>query len=141
MPLTDREIGEIAHRTAEEVMARVREQEADLDILLGTVAGPGAIPLYGRETRKEPCSCCLIEPEGPNVPENRMCTTKGAIGTLADREEREWCSEIILVEDGRCERARGIRQAAKECKERYPEDTTEFFQCFAPAFSRLALRK
>ncbi len=105
--------------------------------MIGSVMGKGAIPLYGRETRKEPCACCLIDPAGPNAPENRMCTTKGAIGTLNDREEREWCSEIKIVPDGRCTRARAIGEAARECKEKYPEDTAKFFECYIPAFSQI----
>ena len=137
MPLTTEEIKQIATRTADEVIGRIRETETDLDILHGTAAGPGAIPLYGRETRQEPCDCCLIDPGSPDVPENRMCTTKGAIGILSNREEREWCSEINVVADGRCERARSIREAAAECREKHPADTRRFFECFAPAFGRL----
>jgi len=137
MPLSNEEITEIATRTADEVMGRVREREMIRDVIIGSAMGEGAIPLYGRETRTEPCSCCLIELEGANEPANRMCTTSGAIGTLKDREEREWCSEINLVPDGRCERARSIREAARECKEKYPEDTAKFFECFIPSFSRV----
>ena len=140
MALTREEINEIATRTADEVMERVnleREERELCDHIIGGAMGEGAIPLYGRETRKEPCSCCLIDPEGPNAPENRMCTTKGAIGTLSNREEREWCSEIKIVADGRCARARTIREAARECKEKHPSDTEAFFTCYAPAFSKI----
>jgi len=128
---------EDVERIASAVVERAREDVGIRDIIIGSAMGRGAIPLYGRETRKEPCSCCLIEPEGPNAPENRMCTTSGAIGTLKDSEEREWCSEINIVSDGRCARARSIRAAAKECKEKYPEDTAKFFECYAPAFSKI----
>ncbi|GAJ25055.1 unnamed protein product, partial [marine sediment metagenome] len=85
----------------------------------------------------EPCSCCLIDPEGTNAPENRMCTTKGAIGILSNSEERAWCSEIKIVPDGRCSRAMAIREAARECKEKHPEDTEAFFRCYIPAFSQI----
>ncbi|GAI58809.1 unnamed protein product, partial [marine sediment metagenome] len=125
-------------RIAEAVVEKAAEDVGVRDIMIGSVMGKGAIPLYGRETRKEPCSCCLIDPEGPNEPANRMCTTKSAIGTLKDSEEREWCSEINIVSDGRCERARSIREAARECKEKYPSDTAKFFACYAPAFSKIA---
>lgn len=131
--LSDEEV----ERIASAVVEKAREDVGIRDVIIGSAIGKGAIPLYGRETRKEPCSCCLIEPEGPNAPENRMCTTSGAIGTLKDSEEREWCSEINIVSDGRCARARSIRAAAKECKEKYPEDTEGFFRCFAPAFSKI----
>jgi len=140
MALTREEIDQIAVITADKVIASISEQEEELalrDMIIGEALGEGAIPLYGRETRKEPCSCCLIDPEGPNEPANRMCTTKSAIGTLNDREERDWCSEINIVPDGRSARARAIREAARECKEKYPEDTQKFFECYAPAFSKI----
>lgn len=125
------------NRIAEAVVEKAAEDVGVRDIMIGSAMGKGAIPLYGRETRKEPCSCCLIDPEGPNAPDNRMCTTKGAIGTLSDREEREWCSEINIVSDGRCARAMAIREAARECKEKHPEDTEAFFRCYIPAFSQI----
>ena len=112
MGLSDEEV----ERIASAVVEKASEDVGVRDIIIGSAMGKGAIPLYGRETRKEPCSCCLIDPEGPNAPENRMCTTSSAIGTLKDSEERDWCSEINIVPDGRCERARNIRAAAKECK-------------------------
>lgn len=129
---------EDVNRIAEALVEKAAEDVGSRDIMIGAAAGEGAIPLYGRETRKEPCSCCLIDPAGPNAPENRMCTTKGAIGTLSDREERGWCSEINIVSDGRCARARGIREAARECKEKHPDDTEAFFKCYIPAFSQIA---
>jgi hypothetical protein len=123
---------------AEAVVEKIKQDMDVRDVIIGGAMGEGAIPLYGRETRKEPCSCCLIDPEGPNEPANRMCTTSGAIGTLKDSEERAWCSEIKIVPDGRCDRAMKIREAARECKEKYPDDTTKFFQCFAPSFAKIA---
>lgn len=133
MAISEAEINQIAEAVAE----RVKEDMGIRDVIIGGAMGEGAIPLYGRELRKEPCSCCLIDPDKPSVPENRMCTTSGAIGTLKDSEEREWCSEINIVSDGRCERARKIKEAARVCKEKYPEDTTKFFECYAPAFSKI----
>ncbi len=128
---------EDVNRIAEAVVEKAAEDVGVRDIMIGSVMGKGAIPLYGRETRQEPCACCLIDPAGPNAPENRMCTTKGAIGTLSNREERDWCSEIEIVPDGRCTRARAIGEAARECKEKYPEDTAKFFECYIPAFSQI----
>ncbi|GAH61055.1 unnamed protein product, partial [marine sediment metagenome] len=124
------------NRIAEAIVEKAREGVGIRDVIIGSAMGKGAIPLYGRETRKEPCSCCLIDPEGPNAPENRMCTTKGAIGTLKDSEERNWCSEIKIVSDGRCARARAISEAARVCKEKHPYDTEAFFRCYIPAFSQ-----
>ena len=131
--LSDLDVDKIASAVVE----KASEDVGVRDIIIGSAMGKGAIPLYGRETRKEPCSCCLIEPEGPNAPENRMCTSSGCIGTLKDSEERDWCSEINIVADGRCARARTIKAAARECKEKYPEDTEAFFQCYIPAFSKI----
>jgi len=131
--LSDKDVDRIASA----IIEKAREDVGIRDVIIGSAMGEGAIPLYGREARREPCSCCLIEPAGPNAPENRMCTTSGAIGTLKDSEEREWCSEINIVADGRCARARNIREAARECKEKYPEDTAKFFTCYAPAFSKI----
>ena len=139
-PMTKEEIGEIAKATADEVMARVREQEEERafrDLIIGSAMGEGAIPLYGRETRKEPCHGCRIDPGRPLEAGNVMATTNNAIGTLARDEVRKWCSEIIEVADGRCERARTIREAARQCKEKHPDDTEAFFRCYAPAFSRI----
>ena len=140
MPLTKEEIQEIATRTADEVIERMREQQEERelrDYIIGGAMGEGARPVYGRETRQAPCSCCLIDPEGPNEPGNRMCTTEGAIGTLKDTEEATWCSMVEIVPDGRCERVRRIREAARECKEKYPKDTEAFFACYAPAWAAI----
>jgi hypothetical protein len=135
MALDREDIERIAKASAHEVMVCIRERESDLDILHGTVAGPGAVPLHGRETRKEPCWGCRIDPTKPLEAGNIMATTKDAIGTLSQDEVRQWCSELVEVEDGRCARARGIREAAATCKEKYPDDTKRFFECFAPAFA------
>lgn len=139
MPLTKEEIAQIATRTADEVMDQIsleREERELRDHIIGGAMGEGAIPLYGRETRKEPCSGCRIDLDKSLEPGNVMVTTKGAIGTLGTREVRDWCSEIIEVADGRCERARTIGEAARECKEKHPDDTEAFFKCYIPAFSQ-----
>lgn len=112
----------------------IQEFESSLNFLVGEVIGKGAIPVKGRERYKSACTCCLIDPEGPNEPKNRLCTTHGAIGTLSDREEQQWCDKIIIVPNGRCKRAARIREAAKHCKEVAPHDVREFFSCFATAF-------
>jgi len=141
MALSETEIREIAVATADEVMAQLEEQREELELrnlIIGGVMGPGAIPLHGRETRKEPCSGCRIDPSKPLEAGNVMATTKGAIGTLSQDEVRNWCSELIETPDGRCERVMGIREAAKRCKELFPTDTTKFFQCYSPAWAAFA---
>jgi len=123
-------------RIAEAVVEKAMEDMGVRDIIIGSAMGEGAIPLYGRETRKEVCHACRIDPSKPLEAGNVMATTGSAIGTLAPDEVRDWCSEIIEVADGRCARARSIREAARECKEKYPEDTEAFFRCYIPAFSQ-----
>ena len=107
------------------------------DVVVGEVLGAGAIPLHGREDRKAPCRGCRIDPSKPMEAGNVMATTEDAIGTLSQDEVRDWCSELVELPDGRCERARGIREAARACKEQHPKDTRAFFECYAPRFSEL----
>jgi len=138
MGLTKEEIEQIASRTADAVVAQLEQQREELDLrdfIIGGATGPGAIPLHGRETRKEPCYGCRIDPSKPLEAGNVMATTKGAIGTLSPNEIRNWCSEIIETPNGRCERVMGIREAAKRCKELFPTDTRKFFECYAPAWA------
>jgi hypothetical protein len=110
----------------------------DLNIIIGTISGEGAIPARGRETRKAPCRGCRIDSNKPLESGNCMVTTEGAIGMLNPQEVRDWCSEIIELQDGRCERARSIKEAAGECKAKYPSDMKGFLQCYIPTFSELA---
>jgi hypothetical protein len=137
MALSREDIEEIATRTADEVMERISDHRMVLHAAKDAVLGQGAYVLPKRRGTKAPCTCCLIDPSRPDEPENRMCTTTGAIGTLTDAEERELCDEIVLVADGRCARALGLREAAKKCKEDYPHDTAGFFECYIPKFSEI----
>jgi len=137
MALSREEIEQIAEATADEVMTRLHKTKEELaarDLLIGIVIGEGAIPVHGRETRKEPCHGCRIDSSKPLEAGNVMVTTEDAIGTLSQDEVRNWCSEIIEMPDGRCTRARTIREAARECKEKYPTDTKGYFECFLPRF-------
>ena len=139
MPLTKEEIEQIAVKTADQVIMQldhIQEERAARDLLIGIIIGEGAIPVHGRELRKEPCHGCRIDPTKPLEAGNVMVTTSDAIGTLSAREVRGWCSEIVEMPDGRCERARTIREAARECKGKYPSDTKGYFECFIPKFKR-----
>ena len=139
MPLSSGEITEIATKTADKVMEQIRfgGSEEGLAAAKDAVLGVGAYIMPERRGTKGPCTCCIIDPSKPIVPKNLMCTTTGAIGTLKDSEEEELCDELIFVKDGRCARARGLREAAKECKEEYPDDTKRFFECYIPKFSKI----
>jgi len=132
--MDSKDIDAAAEEIANRVITRVAFVQADLDMLVGEVIGAGAIPMKGRENRKAPCMCCLIDPKGPNEPKNRLCTTKGAIGTLNDQEEVDWCSKITVLANGRCARAKQIQTVAKECKTKYSGNVHGFFNCFAKAF-------
>ena len=132
------------------------ERDEALDLLHDALIGEGAKPVKGRENRKEPCQCCKIDPKlmrKNDGPKNHICTTKGAIGSLNDKEELEWCSNdpegrtggqrygVKLVENGRCERTLAIRKAAAICREQFLSDPDEkdvvgFFNCFIPEFTR-----
>lgn len=144
MALSRDEIEQIAQMTADEVVARLRKQEEERvyrDLIIGSTVGEGAIPLHGRETRKAPCRGCRIDPARPLEAGNVMTTTEDAIGTLNPDEVRNWCSEIIEVPDGRCQRVRSIREAARECKEKYPADTAKYFECFVPRFATVTRKE
>lgn len=106
------------------------EDMAIQDVIIGSAIGEGGIPIHGRENRKEPCRCCKTD-------NKLMCSSSDVIGLLSQKEIKEWCSEIIEVPDGRCERARKIKEAAKECKEKHPHNTAGFWECYAPAFSKI----
>lgn len=137
MQLSRNEIQQIAKATAEEVLAALEEAEEALatrDLLVGMVIGEGAIPLHGRENRKELCRGCRIDPAKPLEAGNVMATTKDAIGTLSQQEVRDWCSEIEETPDGRRERAMAIRQGAQECKAAHLDDSQAYFSCFIPKF-------
>lgn len=128
---------------AKTIADHFRALEADMvrDIVIGAAMGEGAIPLHSRENRREPCYGCRIDPSRPLEAGNTMATTSGAIGTLSASEVRDWCSELVEVGDGRCERARGIREAAHECKKMHPLDTQAFFGCYIPKFSQIVKRQ
>lgn len=115
---------------------RVREIEVKalaLDILEEALVG-NAIIVPGREMEKRPCRACRIDPAQPLEPGNIMATTSGAIGVLTQQQIRDLCSEVTEVPDGRCTRARTIREAAQECKALHPTDAESFFRCYLPRF-------
>lgn len=48
------------------------------------------------EARRAPCRCYLVG-EDPEQPEDRICFSRGIIGTLSDAQERAFCQEKPLV--------------------------------------------
>lgn len=141
MILTQEQINEIANQVADDILSKVKQIEDEInnrDLLVGKLIGDGAIPVNGRENFKAPCKGCRIDLSKPFEAGNAMVTTEGAIGTLSQEEVRDWCSELIEETDGRCERARAIKEAAEECKAKYPDNSTEYFACFIPKFKEAA---
>lgn len=137
MPLSEEEVEQLAKEVASEITVHILLVEEQIEmgnILVGELIGAGAIPVHGRENRKEPCEACRIDPNGPLEAGNVMATTKDAIGTLSESEVRDWCSTIVERKNGRCERAMSIRKAAEECKAAHPTDTQAYFECFVPHF-------
>ena len=138
MTLSEEEIKQIGKAVAYEII-EIKDALEVRDVLIGAIVGEGAIPVHGRETRKAPCHGCRIDPSGLLEAGNVMVTTEDAIGTLSQAEVRNWCSEIIETADGRCKRARGLREAARECKEKFPTDSQKYFECFIPKFRELTV--
>jgi len=87
MPLTKEEIGEIATRTADEVMARVREQENDSLILHSVPYAYGSPGIVVDEAlaKATPCRCIEYRPS------KKLCFSKGIIGALSDEQEIIYC--------------------------------------------------
>lgn len=141
MGMTSEEINGIGKKVADQVMVAVKELQTQVyvrDAFVGGYMGDGAIPLDGREKIKAPCTGCRIDPSKPFEPGNAMLTTHNAIGTLSKEEAETWCSELIEEKNGRCRRAWGIHEAAKECKGKYPNDTAGYFGCFINKFREVA---
>lgn len=137
--LTVEEIQQIANTTADEVLERINLLNEDIDLrdlFIGSFMGEGAIPMKGRENYKAPCHGCRIDPDKPFEAGNAMLSTKDSIGVLSEQEAREWCSELIEDKDGRCKRAWGIHEAAKKCRQESQGDSTKYFSCFIPYFSK-----
>lgn len=125
--------------TAQELVTEAMDKSLLLDLVKDAIVGQGAFVLPRRQGTLEPCGCCLIDERGSrDDPENRICTTKGAIGTLTNDEEASLCSEVVVVGDGRCGRARNLRKASKRCREQFPDDNKRFLGCFIPAFGATA---
>jgi len=110
------------------------DQVMALALLKDALVGEGAIVLPERRGVKAPCTCCTLSTG------KKICTTKGAIGTLTRPEITDLCSETRTAPDGRCARAEHIRGAAARCKESNPENVRGFFECFIPAFYEKARR-
>ncbi|NIS20257.1 MAG: hypothetical protein GWN12_09840, partial [Thermoplasmata archaeon] len=89
---------------------------------------------------ESPCTCFPIEPEGPETPENLLCFSKGVVGALSDRQDRELCTERQIGESkGLQRRLRTFRKIGAindVCLESEVEDTVGCFKRGAELMER-----
>lgn len=113
MPLTKEEIGEIANRTADEVMERVREREHD-SLLLNSIPyayGSPGIVVDGAKAKATPCRCIEYKPG------KKLCFSKGIIGALSDEQEKIYCPAVEeLVSPGLERRLSNWMESVETCK-------------------------
>lgn len=113
MPLTKEEIGQIATRTADEVMERVRERELDSLMLHSTPYAYGSPGIVVDEAlaKATPCRCIEYRPG------KKLCFSKGIIGALSDEQEKIYCPTTVPLESPRLERRlEGWMGAVETCK-------------------------
>ena len=113
MPLTREEIGQIATRTADEVMERIREQERDT-LLLNSIPyayGSPGIVVNEALAMTAPCRCLEYRPG------KKLCFSKGIIGALSDEQERIYCPTTEKLESpGLEKRLKGWMESVETCK-------------------------
>lgn len=113
MPLTKEEIGEIATKTADEVMERIRERERD-SLLLHSVPycfGSPGIVVDEALAKATPCRCIEYRPG------KKLCFSKGIVGVLSDEQEKIYCPTIEELVSPRLEkRLEGWMGSVEVCK-------------------------
>ena len=107
------EVRQIAVATADEVMARIREQEHDT-LMLHSVPhcyGSPGIVVNEAVAMASPCRCIEYRPR------KKLCFSKGIIGALSDEQERIYCPTTEKLESpGLEKRLRGWMGAVETCK-------------------------
>lgn len=113
MPLTKDEINQIASRTADEIMERIRQQERD-SLLLNSIPyayGSPGIVVDEATARATPCRCVEYKPE------KFLCWSPGVVGALTDEQEKLYCPTTEKIErPGIVERMRNWQEAVDICK-------------------------
>ena len=94
MALSREEITQIATRTADEVMERVRERERDSLMLHSTPYAYGSPGVVVNEAvaMASPCRCIEYRPG------KKLCFSKGIIGALSDEQEKIYCTTTVPLE-------------------------------------------
>jgi len=94
MALSREEITQIATRTADEVMERVRERERDSLMLHSTPYAYGSPGVVVNEAvaMASPCRCIEYRPG------KKLCFSKGIVGALSDEQEKVYCTTTVPLE-------------------------------------------
>lgn len=100
MPLSNEEITEIATRTADEVIERIREREHDSLMLHSIPYSEGSPGIVVDEAlaKTTPCQCLEYRPG------KKLCFSKGIIGALSDEQETIYCPTTVPLESPGLER-------------------------------------
>lgn len=113
MALTREEITDIATKTADEVMSRIREREHDSLMLHSTPSAFGSPGIVVNEAMAKATSCRCIEYR----PGKKLCFSKGIIGALSDEQEAIYCPTTEALESpGLEKRLKGWMEAVETCK-------------------------
>ncbi len=113
MALSREEISQIATRTADEVMERVRERERDSLMLHSTPYAYGSPGIVVDETMAKATPCRCIEYR----PGKKLCFSKGIIGALSDEQEKIYCPTTVPLESPGLERRlKGWMESVETCK-------------------------
>ena len=118
MPLTKEEIGQIATRTADEVMERIRERERDSLLLNSIPYAYGSPGIVVDESVAKVTPCRYIEYK----PGKRLAFSKGIVGALSDAQEEIYCPEWVKLESPGLERRLSSwMESVETCKEEIAE--------------------
>lgn len=113
MALTKEEISLIATRTADEVIAEIREREHD-SLLLNSIPyafGSPGIVVNEALAKATPCRCIEYRPG------KKLCFSKGIVGALSDEQEKIYCPTVEeLVSPGLERRLKGWMGSVTICK-------------------------
>ena len=113
MPLTKEEINQIAIRTADEVMAQIRERDND-SLLLHSIPyqeGSPGIVVNESVAMASPCRCMEYRSG------KKLCFSRGIIGALSDEQEKIYCPTTEELEStGLEKRLEGWMESVETCK-------------------------
>jgi len=113
MGISSEEIEQIAKRTAEEVIDRMRYREHE-ELMLHSVPyaeGSPGIVIDETVARASPCRCIEYRPG------KKLCFSKGIVGALSDEQEKVYCpTEEKLESPGLERRLEHWMESVDTCK-------------------------